>query len=73
MIDAKAIQPETTPNQPLAVGVEEAARMAGLSRAYVFRAIAENELVTFKAGRRRLVLVKELEAWLNRMAKEGAQ
>lgn len=68
-----ATQTKATTHQPLAVGVEEAARMAGISRDAMFKAIANDGLVSFKHGRRRLILVKELEAWLNRMAKEGAR
>ncbi len=59
--------------QPLAVGPEEAARASGTTRSAVYEAIAKGELVSFKAGKRRLILVKELEAWLHRMAKEGAR
>jgi len=59
--------------QPLAVGPEEAARASGTTRSAVYEAIARGDLISFKAGKRRLILVEELKAWLNRMAKEGAR
>lgn len=59
--------------QPIAVGVEEAARLSAHTRSAIYDAIACGELVSFKPGKRRLILVKELEAWINRLAKEGAQ
>jgi excisionase family DNA binding protein len=59
--------------QPLAVGPEEAARVTGTSRTAIYGAIGDGRLASFKAGKRRLILVKELEAWLNRMAKHNAR
>ncbi len=59
--------------QPLAVGPEEAASASGITRSAVYEAIARGDLASFKAGRRRLILVEELRAWLNRMAKENAR
>lgn len=55
--------------QPLAVGPEEAARLTSHSRSAIYGAIAKGELHAFKSGKRRLILVKELEAWINRVAK----
>jgi len=57
----------------LAVGVEDGARAVGSTRDALYKAIAAGELVSFKLGKRRLILVKELEAWINRKAKEGAR
>ncbi|RRW53361.1 helix-turn-helix domain-containing protein [Stutzerimonas stutzeri] len=64
-------QPATL--QPLAVRPEEAAHVSGTTRTAVYEAIARGDLMSFKAGRRRLILVEELRAWLNRMAKENAR
>ena len=58
---------------PLSVSVEEAARLVGHSRSGIYEVIAQGELKAFKLGKRRLILVKELECWINRMAKEGAR
>ncbi len=49
---------------PLAVRVERAAEMMGVSRAHVFRLIARGELSTVKTGARRLVPVRSIEDWL---------
>ena len=59
--------------QPLAVSPEEAAHASGTTRTAVYEAIARGDLMSFKAGRRRLILIEELRAWLNRLAKENAR
>ncbi|KES21640.1 MULTISPECIES: helix-turn-helix domain-containing protein [Pseudomonas] len=64
---------QAAPIPPLAVGPEDAARASGTTRSAVYEAIARGDLLSFKAGKRRLILIKELEAWLNRMAKENAR
>lgn len=58
---------------PLAVGPEAAALMTGQSRSAIYQAVAAGELIAFKAGKRRLILLKELEAWINRVAKENTR
>lgn len=59
--------------QPLAVGPEEAARLTSHSRSAIYGAIAKGDLQAFKSGKRRLILVKELEAWINRVARESSR
>lgn len=59
--------------QPMAVGPEEAARLTSHSRSAIYSAIAKGELPAFKSGKRRLILAKELEAWINRLAKENSR
>jgi excisionase family DNA binding protein len=56
---------------PLAVGPEEAARLTSTTRSAIYEAIQSGSLVSFKAGKRRLILIKELEAWLHRLALAG--
>lgn len=58
---------------PLAVSVEDAARVVGYSRSGVYEFIASGDLKAFKLGRRRLILMTELKAWIERAAKEGAR
>ncbi|WP_286800393.1 helix-turn-helix domain-containing protein [Pseudomonas sp. UBA4034] len=58
---------------PLAVSVEDAARVVGYSRSGVYELIASGNLKAFKLGRRRLILMTELKAWIERAAKEGAR
>lgn len=56
---------------PLSVGVEEAGRILGISRSATYEFIASGELKTFKIGRRRLTLMSELKAFIERAAKAG--
>lgn len=58
---------------PLAVGPEEAGRISGHTRSAIYEAIASGDLPSFKSGKRRLILIKQLETWLNRKAKENAR
>lgn len=59
--------------QPLAIGVEDAARAIGVSRSVIYEIIATGDLPSFKMGRRRMVLAKELEVFVNRKASENAR
>jgi excisionase family DNA binding protein len=58
---------------PLCLSVEDAARVVGYSRSGVYELIASGELKAFKLGRRRLILMTELKAWIERAAKVGAR
>jgi len=53
---------------PLAVGPEIAALMTGTTRTVIYHAISTGELKAFKHGRRRLILISELEAWIRQVA-----
>ena len=57
----------------LSVSVEEAARLVGHSRSGIYEVIASGDLKAFKLGKRRLILVTELRAWIERAAKAGAR
>jgi excisionase family DNA binding protein len=58
-------QPANAP-QPLAFSVEDAARALGIGRTITFRLIKEGKLAVVRVGRRTLVPVQEVEAFLNR-------
>lgn len=58
---------------PLSVGVEEAGRILGISRSATYEIIAEGKINTFKIGRRRLVLMSELKAFIERIAKDNGR
>lgn len=58
---------------PLSVSVEDAARIVGYSRSGVYELIAAGDLKAFKLGRRRLILMTELKAWIERAAQVGAR
>lgn len=53
---------------PISVSVEEAARIIGVTRSAIYAYIALGEIPSFKLGRRRLMLVKSLEAFVNRQS-----
>ena len=57
----------------LSVSVEEAARLTGCSRSGIYEVMASGDLKAFKLGRRRLILMKELKAWIERTAKDGSR
>lgn len=59
--------------KPISVGVDEAARLIGVARSMLYEMIARGELETFKLGRRRLVRVKTLEAFVKRQALENGR
>lgn len=50
----------------LAVNVEEAAKLSGLARTTIFREISTGRLRSFKVGKRRLIRVASLNAYLER-------
>lgn len=58
---------------PLSVSVEEAARLTGYTRSGIYEVMALGELKAFKLGKRRLILMTELKAWIERAAKEGTR
>lgn len=55
----------------LAVSVEEAAAMSGHSRSAIYTTIAEGGLSSFKSGKRRLILVRDIEKWLIGLSLKG--
>lgn len=57
----------------LALGIDQAARVIGVARSMLYEIVARGEIESFKLGRRRLILVKTLDAYINKMAKEGAR
>jgi len=52
------------PTIRIALGVEEAARAASVSRAFLYRAISSKELSSSLLGRRRVIRVADLDAWI---------
>jgi excisionase family DNA binding protein len=58
---------------PISVGVDDAARLIGVARSMFYEMIASGEIQTFKLGRRRLVRVKTLEAFIKRQAQENSR
>ena len=50
--------------EPIAVSPNEAARLAGLGRTKIYAALAAGHLTSIKIGKRRLIAVDALRAWL---------
>lgn len=57
----------------IALGIDEAARVIGVARSTLYEIAARGEIESFKLGRRRLILVKNLDAYINRVAKENTR
>ncbi len=55
----------TVPADRLAVGIMDAARLAGVGRSTIQQSINTGQLKARKAGRRTLILKDDLQAWLN--------
>ncbi|KPB72265.1 helix-turn-helix domain-containing protein [Pseudomonas cannabina] len=64
-------QPQTL--APLALGIDDAAIAIGVARSALYAIVARGEIESFKLGRRRLILVKNLDAYINRVAKENTR
>ena len=47
-----------------AVSIEEAAEASGLGRSKLYEEIRDGRLIARKAGRRTLILMTDLKAWL---------
>lgn len=60
-------------NDPISVNVEDGARLIGVARSAMYDFIGRGEIPTFKLGRRRLMLVKSLEAFVNRKSQENSR
>jgi len=57
--------------EPLAVSVEAAANMLGIGRSSVFNLLNDGSLASVKIGKRRLIAVAELRAFLDRQARRA--
>lgn len=53
--------------------IDEVGAALGISRTATYQAIKIGDLKTFKLGRRRLVLISELKAFVERKAKMGSK
>ncbi len=56
--------------EPLAVGVADAARLVGVGRSTLYEFIANGRLRSVKVNERRIVMLDDLRAWLERLAEE---
>lgn len=49
----------------LAISIDETAHRSGLGKSAIYEAINKGELPLRKAGRRSLILVSDLQVWIN--------
>jgi putative DNA primase/helicase len=58
---------------PLAVSVAAATRVSGIGRTSLYEAMGSGELASCKVGKRRLILLDDLRAWLARQRQAGTR
>jgi excisionase family DNA binding protein len=58
---------------PLAVSIEEAARRAGVGRGYLYQQIGRGKLRARKAGRRTIIALSDLAAWVEQLPTFGTE
>jgi excisionase family DNA binding protein len=63
--------PPADPHSPLAVPVNDGARMSGLGRSFLYELMAAGELPFVRIGKRRLLLVSDLAGLLQRHRRGG--
>ena len=63
-IDIASLSPSPSKTEPLAVSPPEAARLAGLGRTTIYAALGSGALKSVEIGKRRLIAVETLPAWL---------
>ncbi len=58
--------------EPLAVGISEAGRLIGIGRSSLYRELCAGRLQAIKAGKRTLLTMASLRAWLASLPKSKA-
>lgn len=61
------------PITPLLISIEQAAAALGVSRANLYEIMARGEIDTVRIGRRRLVRVRDLERYVDRLSDEWSR
>lgn len=56
--------PDREPRRPFAYSVEEAAKIAGLSRSSIYLALGDGRLTARKAGRRTIICPEDLRKFV---------
>lgn len=63
---------DDTDLQPITVGPERLPQLTGLSRTVAYELLKDGTLPSFKVGKRRLIRVADIEATMERLARQGA-
>ena len=58
--------------EPITVTVEDAMRLSSLGRSYLYECLADGRIASVKVGKRRLVNVASLKAFLTAPEKESS-
>ncbi len=58
---------------PLAVSVHAATRVSGIGRTRLYEVMGSGELASCKVGKRRLIMLDDLRAWLARQRQDGTR
>jgi excisionase family DNA binding protein len=65
-------KPDPPPHRTLAVPPAEAARLLGVSRTRLYEELGSGAIPSFHLGRRRLIRITALEAWMAERETVGA-
>jgi excisionase family DNA binding protein len=67
-IEAKPLRPSISPtNIKLSYSVKEVCKLVGISAATLYQVLGRRELKAVKLGNKTLILVKDLEKWLENL------
>lgn len=58
--------------EPLSVDIPDACRLTGLGRSKLYELLGNGEIASVKVGKRRLITVAALRAWLDRLQHPAA-
>jgi hypothetical protein len=57
----------------LAVAIDDASKVVGVSRTRIFEAVRSKEITVRKAGRSSIIEIAELQRWINSLPTKGRQ
>lgn len=72
MVKTRARNPVDTNVEPLSVDISGACRLTGLGRSKIYELLGSGELRSLKVGRRRIVTVAAIRAFLDRLENDQA-
>jgi excisionase family DNA binding protein len=68
LLDVSGKSNQQIPFEPLAVSVDQAAKLLGVGKTSIYSLISENQISTIHCGRRRLVVFQSLKSYVARSA-----
>jgi hypothetical protein len=70
-IPSKKSTQSTPSHNAISCDIPTACKLSGISRSYLYLVLGRGDVVSIKAGRRRLVLVDSLRVWLQSLPSDG--